>query len=172
MPARAAHAKPTRPVPSTLTGDAAKLALGSLFTQVAQILTLAILARTVAKDQIATYQQLNLLYSVTAPMLLVGIPTALLYFIPRAELADERNAWVTRAYLLLGSIGIIAALAVVALRHPLADLFNNDDLAEALPCYAPYLFFAFVAAVAPPALIARGHARMAALLNALIGAST
>ena len=37
-----------------------------------------------AKEQIATFQQLNLLYGDLAPLLLGGIPAALLYFVPRA----------------------------------------------------------------------------------------
>ena len=172
MQAPAASADRDVPARTTLASNAAALALGSLFTQAAQILTLAVLARTVAKDQIATYQQLNLLYGIVAPLLLAGIPTALLYFIPRAASPEERHAWVMRAYLLLGGMGIAAALAVLAVRQPLADLFNNEDLAPALAWYAPYLFFAFVAAVAPPALIVSGHARRAAILNALVGAST
>ncbi len=172
MPASAASADRNPPPRTSLASNAASLALGSLFTQVAQILTLAVLARSVAKDQVATYQQMNLLFAVVAPMLVAGIPTALLYFIPRAGLHEERNAWIMRAYLLLGGMGVAAAVAVIAVRQPLASLFNNPDLATALVWYAPYMFFAFVAAVAPPALIASGHAGRAALLNGLVGALT
>ena len=157
---------------ASLTSSAAALALGSLFTQLAQILTLGVIARTVAKDQVATYQQLNLLYGIVAPMLLAGIPTALLYFVPRSGKPEERNAWIARAYLLLGATGLAAAAAVVAARGPLAAMFNNDSLATALAWYAPYIFFAFVAAVAAPALAASDHARSAALLNAFVGVST
>ena len=172
MPASGASAHSSLSQGASLSSSAVRLALGSLFTQVAQILTLAVLARSVAKDQVATYQQLNLLYSVVAPMLLAGIPTALLYFIPRAGPLEERNAWIMRAFLLLGGMGIASAVAVVAVRQPLASLFNNPDLATALVWYAPYMFFAFVAAVAPPALIASGHAGSAAILNAVVGALT
>jgi len=105
-------------------------------------------------------------------MLLAGIPTALLYFIPRAATRDERNAWIARAYLLLGATGLAAVVAVVAAREPLAAAFNNDGLATAVAWYAPYLFFAFVAAVAPPALTASDHVRSAAALNAFVGFST
>jgi len=171
MPASSASDQ-RNPPGGSLTSNAAALALGSLFTQAAQILTLSVLARTVAKEQLATYQQLNLLYGILAPLLLAGIPTALLYFVPRAERAEERRAWIARAYLVLGGVGAAAALAVVAARHPLAGLFNNPGLAPAIVWYAPYLFFACVAAVAPPALVAGGRARTAAVFNALVGAST
>ena len=104
--------------------------------------------------------------------LLAGVPAALLYFVPRAALPEERNAWIMRAYVVLAAMGVASALAVVGVRHPLAALFNNPNLATALLWYAPYMFFAFVAAVAPPALVASRHTRSAALLNALVGAST
>ena len=172
MPASDASAHSSPSQGASLSSSAVRLALGSLFTQLAQILTLAVLARAVAKDQVATYQQLNLLYGVVAPLLLAGIPTALLYFIPRAGLREERNAWIMRAYLLLAGMGVAAAVVVVAVRQPLASLFNNPDLATALVWYAPYMFFAFVAAVAPPALIASGYAGSAAVLNAVVGALT
>ena len=161
-----------RPARASLTSSAAGLAIGSLFTQAAQILTLSVLARLVAKDQIATYQQMNLVYGLASPLLLAGVPAALLYFVPRAELPEERHAWMVRAYLVLGAMGLVLALAVVAAREPLAALFSNDELASALAWYAPFIFFAFVAAVAPPALVASGQARSAALLNGLVGAVT
>ena len=44
-------------------------------------------------------------------MLLAGIPTALLYFVPRAATRDERNARIARAYRLLGAKGLAAAVA-------------------------------------------------------------
>ena len=68
-----------------LAASAGLLSLGSLFTQAALIIALSVLARLVTKPELATYQQLNLLYSLAAPLLLVGTPTALLYFVARAD---------------------------------------------------------------------------------------
>jgi O-antigen/teichoic acid export membrane protein len=158
--------------PRGLAASAGLLALGSLFTQAAQIIALSVLARLVAKPELATYQQLNLIYNVAAPLLLVGVPTALLYFIPRASTAEERRAWVFRAYVLLGTTGLLAASAAVLLRHPLAQAFNNPGLSAAVVLYAPYLMSVFIAAATPPALVACGAAGRAAVLNAMLGALT
>ncbi len=97
-PTPSARRRARRASPATPPG----LAFGSLFTQAAQILTLSVLARLVAKDEIATYQQMNLVYGVLSPLLLAGIPAALLYFVPRAALPEERHAWMVRAYVVLG----------------------------------------------------------------------
>jgi O-antigen/teichoic acid export membrane protein len=162
---------PDRPSvrPRSLTGDAALLTLGSLFTQGAQIVSLSVLARLVAKDQIATYQQLTLLYGIISPLLLAGVPAGLLFFISRAKSDEERHVWISRAYLLLIAMGMASAGAVIALRGPVALLLNNPGLSPALVLYAPYLLFAFIAAATPPALVASGRARGAALLNACMG---
>jgi O-antigen/teichoic acid export membrane protein len=141
-----------------------------LFTQAAQIVSLSVLARLVAKPELATYQQLNLIYNLAAPLLIVGVPTALLYFIPRAGSTRERRVWILRAYVLLGTTGLVAAGTAVLLRHPLAQAFNNPSLSDALVLYAPYLFAVFIAAATPPALVACGAAAHAAVLNAALGA--
>jgi O-antigen/teichoic acid export membrane protein len=169
-PRATAIAPPGRP--RGLAASAALLALGSLFTQAAQIISLSVLARLVAKPELATYQQLNLIYNVAAPLLIVGVPTALLYFIPRAHSTEERRAWILRAYVLLGTTGLLAASGAVLLRDALAQAFNNPSLAGALPLYAPYLVAVFIAAATPPALVACGAPAYAAVLNAALGAFT
>ena len=172
MPTAAATLDSPPPKRTSLAGDAAGLAFGFLLSQAAQIVTLSVLARLVAKDEVATYQQMNLIYGVISPLLLAGIPAGLLYFVPRASLGDERRAWVARAYVLLGSMGFVASAALAAARHPIAAALGNDALAEALLWYAPFMFFAFVAAVAPPALVATHHPRAAAVVNGLVGLVT
>ena len=118
-----------------------------------------------------TYQQLNLIYTLAAPLLLGGVPAALLYFIARAVDAQEIRSWVARAYLALGGMGLIGAAVALLARKPLAHEFHNPELARALALYAPAIFFTFLAAAGPPALVAAGRARLAALLNAALGLS-
>jgi O-antigen/teichoic acid export membrane protein len=155
----------------SLTANAAFLALGSMLAQGALIVNLSVLARIVAKTQIATYQQLNLLYGIVSPLFLGGVPAALLYFIPRATDARERSVWILRAYVILATMGVIAAAAAVAFRDPLSSAFNNPQLAKALPVYSPFLFCAFISAAGPPALVASGRAGAAAVLNGALGVS-
>ena len=153
----------------SLTADAAGLALGSMVAQGALVLNLSVLARIVPKTQIATYQQLTLLYSIVSPLFLGGIPAALLYFIPRARDAEERGRWIVRAYLVLAAMGGMAVVGAFSLRGVLATAFTNPGLKGALALYAPFLCCAFVFAVGPPALVAGGRPRPAAVLNAALG---
>jgi O-antigen/teichoic acid export membrane protein len=154
----------------SLSRQAGALASGSMATQAAQLLLLMALTRLVPKSQLGGYQQLTLIYGIVSPLLLAGIPAALLYFVPRSGDPAGVRRWVGAAYVLLAAIGAGAAAVVVVARQPIAEALGNPALADPLVVYAPYLFFAFVGAVMPSAMVAVGRAGRAAALNALGGA--
>ena len=160
----------TKSVGPSLTRQAGALASGSLATQVSALLLLMALTRLVPKAELGSYQQLGLIYGIMSPLLVAGIPAALLYFLPRTEDPARRREWVGEAYLLLGSLGLATSVAVAAGRAPIAQALGNPDLAGALLVYAPFPFLAFVTAVMPTALVAVGRAGRAAALNGLAGA--
>jgi O-antigen/teichoic acid export membrane protein len=160
---------PSRPGPS-LTRQAGALASGSLAAQASALLLMMALTRLVPKAQLGGYQQLGLIYGILSPLLVAGIPAALLYFLPRSDDPARSRAWVGQAYLLLGSIGLLASLGVVAGRASIAEALGNPELSHALLPYAPYPFLAFVTAVMPTALVAVRRAGLAASLNGLGGA--
>ena len=159
----------TRP---SLTRQAGALASGSFATQFLSVVLLVALARLVSKPELGGYQQLALIYGILQPLLVGGIPAALLYFVPRTHAHAERRAWLGHAYLLLGVSGLAISLAFALARQPLADALGNPELAGPLLVYAPHPFFAFIAAVASTALVAVRRAGVAAALNALSGVAT
>lgn len=154
----------------SLTGQAGALASGALAAQAAQVLMLIALTRLVPKAQLGGLQQLGLIYGILSPLLIAGIPAALLYFIPRSDDPARVRAWIGQAYLLLGAIGLAVSIAVLTLRVPLARGLGNPALADALVPYAPFAFFAFVTSVMPTALVSVRRAGLVAALNALGGA--
>jgi O-antigen/teichoic acid export membrane protein len=157
---------------SSLAGNAALLTVGSLFAQGTAIVTLSLLARLVPKVQLATYQQLALLYGIISPLLLGGIPTGLLFFLPKAPTDAERRDWIGQAYRVLGTFGLASMLLVIVLRGPAAELMSNPRLAPALLLYSPYLLTVFIASATPYALIAARRPVAAAVVNAVGGATT
>src|SRR5947209_19549697 len=104
----------------SLAGEATMLTIGSLFTQAASILTLSVLARLVAKDEIGTYQQLSLFYGIVSPLLLGGIPAGLLFFLPRAKTDAARREWIGVAFATLGALGLVSSVGLALLPAPLA----------------------------------------------------
>ena len=160
---------PRRPGPS-LTRQAAALASGSLATQASALLLLMALTRLVPQAELGAYQQLGLIYGILAPLLVAGIPAALLYFVPRSDDPAVSRAWIGQAYLLLGAIGLAASVGVVVGRASIAEALGNPALTDVLLPYAPYPFLVLITAVMPTALVAVGRAGLAAGLNALGGA--
>ena len=156
----------------SLTRQSGALAVGALATQVAQLILLMVLTRVVAKSQLGAYQQLNLLYSIVTPLLVAGIPAALLYFVPRSAEPGEIRFWVGDAYVLLGAMGAATSVALLAGHTLVAEVLGNAALSPVLVVYAPFPFLAFVAAVMPAALVAVRRAGLAATLNALSGILT
>ena len=97
----------------SLTRQSGALAVGALATQVAQLILLVVLTRLVVKPELGAYQQLSLLYSIVTPLLVAGIPAALLYFVPRTKAPGETRLWVGDAYVLLGSMGAATSVAIL-----------------------------------------------------------
>jgi O-antigen/teichoic acid export membrane protein len=159
-------ATPRRP---SLTRQAGALGVGALAFQISALVLLMALARLVPKAELGGYQQLALIYGIVSPLLVAGIPAALLYFVPRAEDQQQAREWVGAAYVLLGVIGLACSIVVLVARGPIADALGNPDLTRALVPYAPYMFFAFITAVMPTALVATGRAGLAAALISLTG---
>ena len=157
---------------TSLGGQAAVLAFGALFTQAASLISLIVLTRLVAKPALGGYQQLWLIYGILSPFLVGGVPTALLYFLPRARSEDEARRWVVDSYVILAALGLVSSLGILLLRDPIAAGTNNHALADALLIYAPDPFVAFLTAGMPSALIASRRARLAAGLNAFNGVLT
>jgi len=155
----------------SLSGEAVVLSLGAVAAQILTVLSLAVLARLLTKSQFGTYQQLGLVFSIVSSLLIAGVPSALLYFLPRASSDAERRRWVFDTYLVMGTLGAIGAVGLVVLRRPLADAVGNPGLVEPLAFYAPVLLFAPIGGAATAALVGQGRSRLSAVLNPLNAAA-
>ena len=125
--------------------------------QAATLASLIVLTRLVAKGRSAATSSCGSSTGSSAPFLVGGVPTALLYFLPHAQDENEARRWVFDAYVVLAALGLVSSLGILLLRDPIARRTNNHALAGALLLYAPYPFFAFLIAGMPSALIASGR---------------
>jgi O-antigen/teichoic acid export membrane protein len=158
---------PTQEKRPSLTRQAGALASGSLAAQVTTTVLLIALTRLVSQTELGGYQQLQLIYGILTPLLIAGIPAALLYFIARTRDPAETRVWIGQAYVLLGGIGAAVSIGIALGRVPLAKALGNADLADALLIYAPQPFFGLLGAAMNTALVATGKAAPAAILGAL-----
>ena len=149
----------------SLTRQTGALFAASLFSQASSVLLLMALTRLVPKAQLGAYQQLTLLYGIVSPLLVAGIPTALLYFIPRSRDSKDTSLWIGEAYVLLGLLGLVCSIAVALARTPIAHALGNQALSPVLLIYAPVPFLSFITAVMSPALVAVRRTALAAKLG-------
>ena len=116
------------------------LASGSLLAKVSGLASAVILARYLSKEDYSTYRQALLAYGTAAPLLALGLPKALYYFLPGEK---KRPGGIFLENLLL--LVLMGAIFMIGLwlggAELLAGRFNNPDLAATLLIFAPFALF-------------------------------
>jgi O-antigen/teichoic acid export membrane protein len=151
----------------SLSGGAITVAAGASLTRLGSLIITATLAHSLSTTDFGGYQQLLLIIGIVSPLVLGGVPAALTYFLARARTEDEQQRFAFDAYIAVATFGLLFGAILVIARRPLGEAFGNSDLASAIPLFAPYALFTFVAAVTPNALIATGWTRRSATVSAV-----
>ncbi|MCA9538570.1 MAG: oligosaccharide flippase family protein [Myxococcales bacterium] len=120
-----------------LTLKTLALASGQALTALSTLLATAVLTRALSVDEYATHRQALMIYGVAAPLLMLGLPKALFFFLP-GETRRARAVIVENLILLtLGGLVFAVALPLGGARLAAAR-FENPGLAEPLLLMAPY----------------------------------
>lgn len=144
------------------TAKAVILASGQAATALVSLLLAAILSRVFDKTEYATYHQTLLAYNLAAPLLALGLPTALYYFIPGEP--HRARAAVVENLLLLGLAGLVFSLFFLAGGNVfLAQRFSNPELARTLQLFAVYPVLSLPASATTACLMARDKVSWAAI---------
>jgi len=113
------------------------LASGQGTTALVSLLIAGILSRLFDKTEYGTYRQVLLVYQFAAPLLILGLPQALFYFLPTAN--KRLRGILLENLLLLGSTGLLFSLFLACGgNHWIASRFNNPALVQALLVFSPY----------------------------------
>jgi O-antigen/teichoic acid export membrane protein len=162
-----ATAPPTgEPAPSagSRTYKVLALSLGSVLSMLAGIALGMVAARLLSKHDYATLRQTFLVYEFAAPLLILGLPNALYYFLPRTG-TDRRGVLVDNLALLCG-LGILFALfLLLGGQQLLADRFDNPDLRQTLPWMVAYPLLMTPIAGMAAAMVVAGRVRELAVFN-------
>ena len=122
---------------ATRTAKVLALSLGSSLSMIASIVFGMIASRVLSKHDYATIRQTFLAYEFAAPLLMLGLPNAVYYFLPR-EQDCKRGVIIDNMALLLGG-GLLFSLFIAIGGHELLAMrFNNPDLRTTLPWLFPY----------------------------------
>lgn len=92
------------------------LTLGRLVSYAVMFVVPLVNVRTLSKEEYGYYRQFWLLFETLSPLLILGFPRSLLYYLPRVESREERSAYITQTalFLALGSFVAMAVYAVMA----------------------------------------------------------
>ena len=109
----------------------------------------------------ATYKQTFLAYAFVAPLLMLGLPQALYYFLPGEK--QRARGVLFDNLLLLSAMGAIFSLFLLfGGNRLLAWRFNNPDLEHTLLLFAPYPLFMLPVAALAACLMARDRPKQVA----------
>ncbi len=150
----------SRPRTAALVGI---LSLGSGAALVVQLLLGVFLARFWSREVYGSFLQVTMLVATVSPILFLGLPSSLYYFLPRY--ADERRERVlVQTIGLLLILGGVGAVGVAGLAPALAAALNNADLVPAIRRYGLGLAGMLPAATAHPLLLSMQRPRAATLV--------
>lgn len=102
-----------------------------------ELFCLAVLSRILSTNEYATYKQTLLIYTSVSPILLLGLPQALYYFLPRNE-NNNKNILTTNLLLVFITGFIFSFFLIAGGNNFIAKLFNNPKLAQTLFIFSPY----------------------------------
>lgn len=144
--------------------QAAALSIGKISANMAGLLTLAVLARLFTQEAYASYRQVLLAYGFVAPLLTLGLPKALYYFLPGS--GDKARARLIENVLVLSGMGLVfGALLAFGGSTWLAHHFDNPKLEPLLQAFAFYPVFLLPSLALPACLVVQGKAILSALYS-------
>ena len=142
------------------------LASGTFLTTCVRLISAVFLSRILSIYDYATYRQTLLAYAFIAPLLMLGLPNALYYFLP-GENTRPRSRLVDNLTLLGFMAGFFTLFILLGGNRLLAWRFKNPDLTRTLLILAPYPLFMLPASSIGACLIARDRVKQAAFFNVI-----
>ncbi len=146
---------------SSLTQQSLLLFVGRMLALVFTFVTPFVVVRTFSTEEFGLYKQLFLIYGTFISTLSFGFTASLYYFLPREP--GRRHIYISQALLVLCIAGFLGALAVVALKAPIARALNNPLLEVHLPYFAAFLILSLVTSVIEILMISLKEAKLASL---------
>ena len=148
------------------TSKVLALSLGKTLTTLASIVFGMIAARVLSKHDYATMRQTMLAYSFIAPLLMLGLPDALYYYLPRTQ-ERKRGVIIDNLFLILILAILFSVFLAAGGYKLLAHRFNNPDLATTLKWMIPYPLYVMPAGILGAVLLTQNKTYLLAKYNVL-----
>ena len=138
----------------SLTAKTLLLAFGKILAAFATLGIGAVLTRTLSLEDFATHKQALMTFAILAPVLSLGMPKALYFFLPGES--DRPRSVLVENLMVLATLGVCFCLLILLGGSQFfVDHFNNPKLADVLPQVAFYGLFMIPLAATSAALMAR-----------------
>ncbi len=164
LPSRVAT-RPTktgRPVVALakLTTQAGWVSLGRGVTALAGLATAMVLSRVLPQAEYGAYRQVWLVFYALAPLMELGIPPSVSFYLPRLSGSEIKTYLVQHGLLLLASGGLMS-LTFLTLGGLIERLFGSEGLQGMLQAFALFPAMMLPFKLTENALITLGRARLA-----------
>ena len=116
------------------------ISFGKVINRLSALFAIMYLSYALSKDLYGSYRQVWLLFNMLVPMLSLGIPVSINYFLPLLN-DNQRKTFTIQTYFLLCFLGVIFSLFLFFGSDQLAKLFNNPDIGILLKYFSiiPFL---------------------------------
>ena len=139
-----------------LTTQAGGVSAGRAVAAIAGLATAMILSRILSEHEYGTYRQVWLVFFSLAPVLEMGIPPSVSFFVPQISRAQLKTYLVQHSTLLLLS-GIVMGLGCAFLGEWVSALFGNPELGKHLRLFALFPALTLPYNMTENTLVAVGH---------------
>jgi len=144
------------------------LSLAKGVLMVVNVVAGMVLARVLTKADYGTYLQTFLAYNFALPILTMGLPEALYYFLPGEK--DRKKQLVLENLLLLFGAGLIFSLFLTfGGAEILAQQFNNPDLVKTLKWMTFYPLYTFPVLAGSAIWVTQDKVKLNAIFNVVKG---
>jgi len=148
-----------------LTTQAGWVSLGRVAAALAGLVTAMALSRLLSPAQYGTYRQVWLLFYALAPLLELGLPATVAYYLPRMSAAEIKSFLVQHGLILLVS-GALMGVLFLTMGGVLERHFASPGMCALLRGFALFPAMLLPFKLTEHALIALGRARLAGIVDA------
>ena len=157
---------PKTPTVTSKSGKVLALSIGSSLSMVASLIFGIVASRWLSKNDYATIRQTFLAYEFIAPVLMLGLPTALYFFFPKEE--NKRGIVIDNISLLFLAGCIFSIFLLCGGYNLIARRFDNPDLLETLPWLIPYPLIIMPTAGLAAILVLQNKTKSLAVYNVVL----
>lgn len=140
------------------------MSLGQTFTALVLLISGMFATRMLSKADYATLRQTFIAYNFIAPLLMLGLPNALYYFLPRTETRKKTIAFENMLLLAILSLLFSGFMLLGGYKY-LALRFNNPELEHTLKWMIGYPLYVMPVAIISAVLVIRGKTIELSLYN-------